>query len=298
MIRPVNFAFNTQTAVDNAFQVAGQNNNEVHEKALQEFDALVKTLRDNGVDVLVVNDTPAPHTPDSIFPNNWISFHEDGTVILYPMFAENRRQERKPAVLEQVKQQFKVEHLVDLTHYENEKHFLEGTGSMVLDRDNKIAYACISQRTDENILAEFCEKMGYESVLFEAVDANGKPIYHTNVLMCVGDKYVVICLDCIPNEYERAIVKDAIVQSGKELITISMDQLSNFAGNMLQVKNSNGEPLLVMSSRAWKSLTPVQQQKLLGYNTIIHAPLTTIEINGGGSARCMMAEIFLPNSQN
>lgn len=297
MIRPVHFGFNAQTAVNNAFQVAGQDN-EAQEKALQEFDALVNTLRNNDVDVLVVNDTPEPHTPDSIFPNNWISFHENGTVCLYPMFADNRRQERKPSVLQQVKEHFSIQQTIDLTHYEKEHLFLEGTGSMVLDRDNKIAYACLSQRTDEKVLADFCEHMEYESVIFDAADANGQPIYHTNVLMCVADKYVVICLDCIPNEFERAIVKDAIAQSGKELIAISMEQLGNFAGNMLQVQNKKGELILVMSARAWKSLTPVQQHKLNTYNTVIHTPLTTIENNGGGSARCMMAEIFLPYHQN
>lgn len=297
MIRPVHFGFNAQTAVNNAFQVAGQDN-EAQEKALQEFDALVNILRNNDVDVLVVNDTPEPHTPDSIFPNNWISFHENGTVCLYPMFAENRRQERKSSVLQQVKEHFSIHQTIDLTHYEKEHLFLEGTGSMVLDRDNKIAYACLSQRTDEKVLADFCEHMGYESVIFDAADAKGQPIYHTNVLMCVADKYVVICLDCIPSEFERAIVKDAIAHSGKELIAISMEQLGNFAGNMLQVQNKKGELILVMSARAWKSLTPVQQHKLNTYNTVIYAPLTTIENNGGGSARCMMAEIFLPYHQN
>ncbi|MFT3824493.1 MAG: arginine deiminase-related protein [Chitinophagaceae bacterium] len=297
MIRPVNFTFNAETAVNNAFQVSGQAS-DAHEKAVKEFDALVATLRNNDVDVLVVDDTPEPHTPDSIFPNNWVSFHEDGTICLYPMFADNRRDERKPTVLEQVSKRFVVKQLADFTHYEDEESFLEGTGSMVLDRDNKIAYACLSPRTNENVLDDFCETMGYESVIFDAVDAKGQPIYHTNVLMCVADKYVVICLDCIPNEFEREIVKDSIAQSGKELIEISMDQLNHFAGNMLQVKNQKGDLLLVMSSQAWNSLTPEQQYKLNTFNIIIHAPLTTIETNGGGSARCMMAEIFLPTQKN
>lgn len=292
MIRPVHFGFNAETAVNNAFQVAGADA-AAQEKAAKEFDNFVALLRGNGVDVLVVNDTPEPHTPDSIFPNNWISFHDNGAILLYPMFAANRRQERKPQVLEQVKAEFNILYTIDLSRYEQDGLFLEGTGSMVLDRDHNIAYACLSPRTNKQVLNDFCNQMHFRPVLFTAVDANGKAIYHTNVMMCVADRFVVICLDAIPNKEERNAVVETIHDTGKELIGISPGQMNHFAGNMLQVQNNKGEQLLVMSSQAYESLTPEQVKKLNSYNRIIHAPLTTIETNGGGSARCMMAEIFL-----
>jgi hypothetical protein len=293
MIRPVNFGFNAETAVNNAFQVAGKDA-AAQERAEKEFDALVQVLQQNGVDVTVVNDTPEPHTPDSIFPNNWVSFHQDGTIILYPMFAANRRQERKPGVLQQLGKKFSINKTVDLTGYEPQQKFLEGTGSMVLDRGKKIAYACISPRTDKTILEDFAKQMGYKPVAFTSVDQNGKSIYHTNVMMCVADKYVVICLDSIPNTAERKMVEEVIKGSGKEIITITPGQMNHFAGNMLQVENKSGDKLLVMSSQAFIALSGEQVKKLESFNKIIHAPLDTIETNGGGSARCMMAEVFLP----
>lgn len=293
MIRPVNFGFNAETAVNNAFQVAGQDAT-AQEKAEQEFDGFVQLLRSHGVDVTVVNDTPEPYTPDSIFPNNWVSFHQDGTLILYPMFAANRRQERKPQVIEQIGDRFNIRHTVDLTGYEPQDKFLEGTGSMVLDRDKKIAYACISPRTDKTILSDFAEKMNYRPVAFTAVDEKGRAIYHTNVMMCVADKYVVICLDSIADKKERDMVTEVIGQSGKEIITITLPQMNRFAGNMLQVENSAGEKLLVMSSQAYQALNSDQVKKLESFNRILHSSLDTIETNGGGSARCMMAEVFLP----
>lgn len=293
MIRPVNFGFNAETAVNNAFQVAG-NDAAAQEKARQEFDDFVQLLQKNGVDVTVIEDSLQPHTPDSVFPNNWVSFHEDGTVVLYPMFAANRRLERKPAVLETIARKFRITATIDLTDHEHEPAFLEGTGSMVLDRENKIAYACLSPRTDYFVLNEFCEKMGYTAEVFDAIDQNGQAIYHTNVMMCVADKYVVICLDAIAADHEKESVKAVIIKSGKAIIPISYEQMNHFAGNMLQVNNDKGEKLLVMSSQAFQSLTKEQQQQLGAYNTIIHSPLTTIETNGGGSARCMMAELHLP----
>lgn len=296
MIRPVNFGFNAETAVNNAFQVAG-NDTGAQEKALQEFDAFVHLLQQNGIDVSVVEDTPEPHTPDSIFPNNWVSFHDDGTVILYPMYAPNRRQERKPGVLATVAQKFSIKNTVDLSGHENENTFLEGTGSMVLDRENKITYACLSPRTDYFVLTEFCEKMGYTQESFDAIDQKGQPIYHTNVMMCVADNYVVICLEAIAADHEKEQVSAAIKKSGKAIIPISYEQMNYFAGNMLQVSNNNNEKLLVMSSQAYASLTKEQLAQLNGYNRIIHSSLTTIETNGGGSARCMMAEIHLPVNQ-
>ncbi len=293
MIRPVNFAFNAETAVNNAFQTPG-NGAAPQEKAAKEFNDFVEVLTNNGIDVTVVNDTPEPHTPDSIFPNNWISFHADGTIVLYPMYAQNRRHERKPGVLQAIDKKFKIVNTFDLTANENDNVFLEGTGSMVLDRENKIAYACLSARTDYFVLTAFCEKMGYIAEVFDAVDQTGQPIYHTNVMMCVADKYVVICLDAIAAQHEKEQVIATIQQTGKEIIAITYAQMNHFAGNMLQVRNNKGERLLVMLSQAYASLSKEQVEKLNSYNNIIHSPLTTIETNGGGSARCMMAEVHLP----
>ncbi|HUM64593.1 MAG TPA: arginine deiminase-related protein, partial [Chitinophagaceae bacterium] len=254
----------------------------------------VELLRSNGVDVTVVEDTPLPHTPDSIFPNNWISFHHDGTLLLYPMYAVNRRTERKAHVLDLIQQKFQVNNKLDLTGYENQNIFLEGTGSMVLDRDNRIAYACLSPRTNEKALEEFCRLMNYRPVVFNATDGNGQPIYHTNVMMCVADQYVVICLESISDPVEQKMITETIRNSNKSLVVITLHQMQHFAGNMLQVENKNGEKLLVMSSQAYEALTIEQLQELNRYNRILHSPLTTIETNGGGSARCMMAEVHLP----
>lgn len=294
MIRPVQFGYNAQTAVNNAFQVADHNQQVVQAKARAEFDTFAEKLTKAGVHVLVVEDTPEPHTPDSIFPNNWVSFHADGKVYLYPMYAANRRQERKPGVLAAVHRSFAVMQTVDLTHYEAEERFMEGTGSMVLDRSGKIAYACLSPRTDAGVLEHWCKLAGYKPILFAAKDANGTDIYHTNVLMAVADQYVVICLEAIPTDEERQFVQTTIQQSGKAVVPISLAQMNQFAGNMLQVHNAAGEKILVMSSCAWHSLTSEQQQDLERYNKVLHSPLDTIEKNGGGSARCMMAEIHLP----
>ena len=293
MIRPVNFGFNAETAVNNAFQVPGQDDG-AQEKALAEFDHFVEVLRSNEIDVTVIDDTNEPYTPDSIFPNNWISFHSDGHWVLYPMYATNRRLERKKHVIDRISEKFDAREMIDLSAFEDQDIFLEGTGSMVLDRDNKIAYACLSPRTDAAVLDEFCKKMGYTAVVFNAADMNGLSIYHTNVMMCVGDRYVVICLDSISNISQQNTVRETIRNSGKEIISITPDQMNHFAGNMLQVENVKGEKLLVMSSQAFHSLKPEQIIILEMFNPIIHAPLDTIETNGGGSARCMMAEVHLP----
>ncbi|MEP6514493.1 MAG: arginine deiminase-related protein [Parafilimonas sp.] len=292
MIRPVHFTYNAETAVNNLFQVANSAE-KAQEKALQEFDAFVEKLKANKIDVTVVNDTAEPHTPDSVFPNNWISFHNNGTIILYPMYAENRRAERKEHVIEKVNAKFQISQTIDLTGYENENIFLEGTGSMVLDRENKIAYACVSPRTNLQVLSEFCKKMNYTSCTFTASDSNANEIYHTNVMMCVADKYVVICLDSVMEETEREKVKQVIVKSRKEIIDITFEQMNHFAGNMLQLENTKGEKLLIMSTQAFQSLTEAQIQKLKEYNRILYTDLNTIETNGGGSARCMIAEVFL-----
>jgi len=293
MIRPVNFGYNAETAVNNAFQVKGEEG-DAQSKALREFDRFVEVLTQNGVDVTVAEDTIDPHTPDSIFPNNWISFHGDGTVLLYPMYAMSRRAERKQHVLDKIAEKFSITKKIDLSRYEKDNVFLEGTGSMVLDRDHKIAYACLSPRTNEKVLADFCRQMGYTAVSFHAVDGNGQAIYHTNVMMCVADKYIVICFDSIPDDEEKIKLINAILPTGKEIIDISLDQMNHFAGNMLQIENKQGEKLLVMSTRAYESLTNEQRQKLESFDKIIYSPLTTIEANGGGSARCMMAEVHLP----
>lgn len=293
MIRPVDFKFNEQTAGNNKFQVAsGQS--DVQSLALNEFDGFVDLLRKNDVDVTVVDDTLEPETPDSIFPNNWVSFHDDGSVYLYPMFSENRRLERRKEILDGLKEKFEVNHVSDLSFYETQYTFLEGTGSMVLDRVNKIAYACLSVRTDQEVLDNFCLLTGYESVSFQAVDSTNFPIYHTNVMMCIGDQFAVICLDAIPNQEERLAVTLSLNSTGKQIIEITLDQMNHFAGNMLQVANQSGESLLVMSEQAYLSLTADQINILEKYARIIYAPLYTIEKNGGGSARCMLAEIHLP----
>ncbi len=293
MIKPVRFDFNAETAVNNSFQQASDDK-AVAEKATLEFEQFVTILTHAGIDVTVVNDTAEPHTPDSVFPNNWISFHSDGSVFLYPMFATNRRQERKPHVLAAIREKFAVNNTIDLTGYEEQQLFLEGTGSMVLDRTNKIAYACLSPRTAIEVLNEWATKAGYDTVAFISVDSSGSPIYHTNVMMCVADRYAVICLDSIPDQSERNLVEQQLSGTGKDIITISFEQMNQFAGNMLQVQNKEGKPYLVMSSQAFQSLTADQVSRIEAYNPILRSDIKTIETNGGGSARCMMAEVFLP----
>lgn len=293
MIRPNHFDFNMETAVNNSFQINSRDQS-VPQKAIQEFDRFVTVLENHAIDVTVVQDTAEHYTPDSIFPNNWISFHSDGTICLYPMFAENRRRERKPSVLNIIASKFDLLNTVDFTEQEERERYLEGTGSMVLDRENKIAYACLSVRTDENVLQQFCDEMGYTPIVFEAVDANGFPIYHTNVMMCVADRYVVVCLNSILNESEKENLEAAILATCKIIIPISLDQMNHFAGNMLQVENRMGAKYLVMSTQAFQSLTNEQIIQITSFNEIIHSDIRTIETNGGGSARCMMAEVFLP----
>jgi hypothetical protein len=299
MIRPVKFGFNEQTALSNAFQnpdAARAGAALIQLQAQNEFDHMVAILQQHGVDVIVVEDTIDPHKPDSIFPNNWISFHEDGTVCLYPMHAPNRRQERRKDIIEMLggPKGFSVSRTIDFTNHEERNKFLEGTGSLVLDRDNKVAYACISPRTHSDILTEFSEQTGYRVVAFNSVDKNGIPIYHTNVVMAIGDKFAVICLDTIMDEKERQVVKEELSANGREVVEITLNQMNNFAGNMLQVKSKSGESLLVMSQTAYNSLVPEQVHALEKYARLVPVYLHTIESNGGGSARCMMAEVHLP----
>jgi len=292
MIRPVDFKFNEQTAGNNKFQQASEQT-DVQTQALKEFDDFVTLLRTNNIAVTVIDDTLTPETPDSIFPNNWISLHSGGHVFLYPMFSENRRLERRDDILKTLHDGFKITRVIDLSTYEAEGIYLEGTGSMVLDRDHKIAYACLSLRTDQKVLDDFCQHAGYTAVTFEALDSTGFPIYHTNVMMCIADRFAVICLESVKEGTNKDNLLLSLKRSNKEIIEISMDQMNHFAGNMLQVQNSAAEPLLVLSEQAYLSLTPIQITNLEKYNPLIYSPLNTIEKNGGGSARCMLAEIHL-----
>ncbi|MBC7000537.1 citrulline utilization hydrolase CtlX [Cytophaga sp. FL35] len=299
MVRPVDFRMNEQTAVNNYFQEGlDLENAKINKKAQKEFDAFVSVLREKGVNVIVVHDTLEPSTPDSIFPNNWISFHSNGTVALYPMFAENRRSERREDILDLLEEQgFRIDNIIDYTSAEDDGVFLESTGSMILDRVNKKAYCALSERADEELFIEFCEDFEFTPVVFQAnqaVDGKRMPIYHTNVMMCLADDFSVICLDAIDDKKEKNNVVQHLKGDCKEVITITEAQMHQFAGNMLQVQGSNMERFLVMSSAAYHSLAKDQIAKIEKYCQIIHSSLETIETCGGGSARCMMAEIFLP----
>lgn len=290
MIRPVAFTFNTQTAGNNSFQNPNAANNQTQTLALQEFDNLVQKLTEVGVNVTVINDTLEPHTPDSIFPNNWISFHNNGLIAVYPMFAQNRRAERRFDVLDKLGDLFTLDEIQDYTASEKNNQFLEGTGSMVLDRENKICYACLSPRTDKSLLEKFCADFGYQLIDFIANDANGNAIYHTNVVMSVTSNFMIICTECIPNKAE---VEAILASTNKQIIEISLAQLNQFAGNVLEVLGSDNQLYIVMSEQAFKAYNQKQIAEIEKHHTILHAPLYTIESNGGGSARCMMAEIFL-----
>jgi|TARA_B110000977_G_scaffold171523_1_gene223183 hypothetical protein len=303
MIRPAQFRMNEQTAVNNYFQaLATMPPEEVVKKAQDEFDAYVLLLREKGVQVTVVQDTLDPDTPDAIFPNNWVSFHQDATVALYPMFAKNRRLERREAVLEILEEDgFIIDQIMDYTAAEDSGIFLEGTGSLLLDRVHKNAYCALSSRADEELFIEFCEDFEYTPVIFTAnqtVEGNRLPIYHTNVMMCLAETFAVICTDSIDDKKERKEVLNRLKENGKEVIAISEAQMHSFAGNMLQVLGSNETPYLVMSTTAFESITPGQLSKIRKHCEIIHADLSTIETCGGGSARCMMAEVFLPRMEN
>lgn len=302
MIRPVAFRMNEQTAVNNYYQkvLDGLLPATVNAKAQQEFDTFVQKLRALGVDVTIVDDTLNPDTPDSIFPNNWISFHENGDVALYPMFAENRREERREEILDMLEDKgFVINNIVDYTSAEEDGFFLEGTGSLLLDRNNRKAYCALSPRADEELFIEFCEDFDYAPVIFEAfqtVNGERKLIYHTNVTMCLGETFAVICSDCIDDKKERKMVLDNLKENGKEIILITESQVNNFAGNMLEVRGADDKRYLVMSTSAYQSLTPKQIAQLENHAEIVSSSLDTIEACGGGSARCMMAEIFLPKN--
>ena len=298
MIRPNNFGYNEETALDNHYQNQGSLEMDSNENAQKEFDNMVFNLRQNGISVYVFQDDDINYTPDSIFPNNWISFHENGDVGLYPMYAENRRLERRPEVIKFLEDEgFNIDNIVDYSSAESENKFLEGTGSMILDRENRIAYCSISKRSNEDLFIEFCEDFEFTPVLFNSYQSVGDkrlPIYHTNVMMCVATNYVVICLDSIDDKKQRKNVSNFINESGKKIIEISENQVESFAGNMLELLNDKGDSILVMSKSAENSLSEIQKNSIKKYSKIISSNINTIEVCGGGSARCMMAEIFLP----
>ncbi len=298
MIRPINFGYNEDTAKDNHYQIKNLIIKNLNERAQKEFDNMVENLKQNGISVHVFQDDENDYTPDSIFPNNWISFHENGDVVLYPMCAENRRLERRPEVLEFLEGEgFTISNIIDYSSAESENKFLEGTGSMILDRENRVAYCSISNRSNEDLFIEFCEDFEFTPVLFNSFQSVGNdrlPIYHTNVMMCIAKDYVIICLDSIDNKKQRKNISDFINGSGKKLIEISEKQVESFAGNMLELINENGESVLVMSKSAEDSLNENQKNRITNYSRIVSCDINTIEVCGGGSARCMMAEIFLP----
>jgi hypothetical protein len=302
MIRPVAFRMNEQTAVNNYYQkvLNDLTPETVNFKAQQEFDHFVEKLKNVGVNVIVIQDTKQPDTPDSVFPNNWISFHETGDVVLYPMFAENRRLERREDVLDILEEAgFEITEVMDYTSAEEDNVFLEGTGSILLDREFNKAYCALSPRADEELFIEFCEDFDMSPVIFEAfqtVNGERKHIYHTNVMMCIAETFAVICADCIDDKQERKMVLENLKSDGKELIFITEDQVNNFAGNMLQVRGKNDKRYLVMSDSAYHSLTKEQLAKIEKHTEILHTSLDCIEACGGGSARCMMAEVFLPKA--
>ena len=301
MIRPWSFRMNEETAVNNYFQKEEDMLPEaVIHKAQLEFDGLVEKLRAEGIEVLVVEEGEGKNTPDALFPNNWISFHQEGTVVLYPMYAENRRKERREDVLEHLEALgYRIDHIQDYTSAEEEGVFLEGTGSLLLDRQNKLAYCALSERAHEELLIEFCEDFDYLPVPFGAFQSVGEkrlPIYHTNVMMCLGEDFAVICLECIDDKKERKHVREQLKGSGKEVIALTEAQIHHFAGNMLQLLGTDEKRILVMSSSAYNCLRPDQLKVLEKHTGILHSPLDTIETLGGGSARCMLAEVFLPKA--
>ncbi len=291
MVRPASFGFNDQTAANNSFQQKASFEN-IQSIVLEEFDTMVDMIRSSGIDVIVINDTPHPLKPDAIFPNNWFCTMDDGSVILFPMYAENRRIERRMDIVEQIKSKFSVSNVIDYSNHEDQKVFLESTGSMVMDHKNKIIYACISERTHPQLLIEFAKDNNYTVIQFTAKDRSGLPVYHTNVLMYIGNKFCVICEEVIEEaDLERVLA--SLKKSGKQVISISYNQMLQFAGNMLQLQNKKEEPVLVMSRSAFNSLEEDQKQQLELFTQLLPVNINTIEIIGGGSARCMMAEIFL-----
>ncbi len=295
MVRPASFQFNHETAVSNAFQksLEGLTAEEIKQKAIEEFDAYVEKLRANKINVTVIQDTAEPAKPDAIFPNNWISMHENGAIFLYPMNTKNRRLEIRLDILDELKTSFIINEVKDLSGSVNDNIFLEGTGSIIFDHLNKIAYACLSPRTDKNLFINYCTTIQYEPVCFYSKDEQDNLVYHTNVMLTIGDTFAVICLESIKDKSEQNFVKEKLENTGHEIIDITFDQMNAFAGNMLQVKNTEGKTFLVMSETSLKSLTDKQIVQIENHTTILSVNIPTIETIGGGSARCMLAEIYL-----
>ena len=294
LIRPSNFVFNSETEASNAFQIkVSESEDVIKQKAFAEFEAFASTLKSKGVNVFVFDDTQLPAKPDAIFPNNWVTFHSDGTVILYPMFAHNRRHERRQDIIESLRKNFKVTNVVDLSKYEKENRFLEGTGSIVFDHDSKIAYACLSPRTDKELFIRVCDYLHYKPVYFHSHDKSGKEIYHTNVMMCIGETFAAICLDSITDKQERENVSQSITDTGHQIIDITFEQMNHFAGNMLSIQTNNNKNILALSQSSFDSLTINQRQEIEKFCELVPLSIKTIETIGGGSARCMIAEVFL-----
>ena len=299
MIRPIRFESNPMTAESNLFQARSTATpDEQQQAAAREFEGLVDSLRAAGINVVAIDDTSEPHTPDSVFPNNWVSFHADGRVVLYPMEAPNRRIERRADIIDSIAAEhgFHVTEILDLSKHEDAGHYLEGTGSMVLDRPNRVAYACLSSRTQLDPLGDFAQQMDYDVVSFNAVDREGVPIYHTNVLMNVGEAMAVICDEAIVSEDQRNAVLARLRDTGHEVLSLSYDQLDAFAGNMLELRNNDGERVVAMSTQAWESLDSNQRKTLRLNGKVVHSPIENIESSAGGSVRCMLAEVHLPIS--
>ncbi len=291
MVRPIKFAFNEQTAKNNYFQ-GKLKNLDINKMALEEFDGFVNILRRNKIQVVVVQDSIEPHTPDSIFPNNWFSTHSTGELVLYPMFAGNRRLERKPEVLNTISKHFAALKVIDLSKWEQENKFLEGTGSIILDHKNMIAYACHSERTDKTVFEEFCVKLNFKPILFDAVDENNNAIYHTNVMLSIGEKNAIICSEAILDKQQRETVLESLKGTEKEVVEITFKQMKHFCANILEIKDSKNNNCLIMSEAAFKSFHKHQKEILEKHCKIISSPIQVIEHIGGGSARCMIAEIF------
>jgi len=293
MVRPAAFGFHAEAAETNVF--AGAAGKDAHEQALREFDEVVERLSRAGIEVLILDDAPRPPRPDAIFPNNWVSFHADGTLVLYPMATEARRIERNldglTALLEATG--FAVRKMVDLSFHERHGHYLEGTGSLVLDRPARRAFASLGPRTDAVVIADFDDRLDYSTLVFDARDRSGRPIYHTNVLLTFGSRFAVLCTDTVAPEY-RELLKDEIEASGREIVEVDFDQLQQFACNLIELRGRDGQPLIALSSAALASFTPAQRRTLERFGELIDAAIPTIEAVGGGSLRCMLADIHLP----
>ena len=296
LIKPSSFIFNNETAISNSFQKNNitENNEIIKQKAIAEFELFAATLKNNGINIFVFDDTAYPQKPDAIFPNNWVSFHKDGTVIIYPMQAVNRRAEKRMDIIESLKSSFIIKDIKDLSVLENDNKFLEGTGSMIFDHENRIVYACLSPRTHKELFLTLAEKLNYEPIHFYAHNETGMEIYHTNVMMSIGEGIAVICKESITDKIEKEIVINSLMKTNHQIIDISFEQMNNFAGNMLMLKNNEGKNLMILSMTAFKSLTAIQKKAIEKNCSFLPMQIDTIETIGGGSARCMIAEIFCP----